>query len=115
MTQPLLPSFNELVQLAQQDPQALESLRLHACEQLIQAATPEEQRKLRGLQFKIDMERQRSKSTTSICIRLSEKMHTAFTQLKSVLSQAQTMRPVDPLVEKNISANILPFSTHQQS
>lgn len=66
--------FNEWLRLAQQDPEAFESIRLDMIDEVIQAA-PEEQRvKLRCLQWRIDQERRRSRTPLGACIRLSHLM-----------------------------------------
>lgn len=121
MTASLLPNFDELVELAKQDPQALEALRQQACEQLIASANPEDQRKLKGLQFKIEMERRRTRSHSATCLRLSEMMSHSFTQLKTLLSQTQDRLPhktqtlpTPAVVEEstNYKNNIFPFPSH---
>ena len=121
MQSPLL-NFNELVQLAQQDPQALEALRQQVCQQLIASARPADQRKLKGLQFKIDMERRRAKSQTIVCTQLYDRMNSSFAQLKALLSHTQAMLPHQssaqpapaPTAESTTqhSAHIIPFPTH---
>ena len=57
-----LPDFNTLVKMASEDPEGLEKLRREMAENLINQAPKDTQRKLRGLQFKIDMERRRAKN-----------------------------------------------------
>ena len=92
MSLPLL-NFDDLVTLAKHNPQALETVRQQACAQLIASASPAEQRRLKGLQFKIDMERRRARSTSATCMRLSEMMNDSFAQLKGILSQTQSQLP----------------------
>ena len=54
-----LPSFDELKKLAQSDPEQLEKLRTELIEDTISSAPAQHQRRLRGLQFQVDMERRR--------------------------------------------------------
>ena len=84
-----LPEFDEMVRMAQEDPEALEQLRQEMCEDVITSAPQEYQRKLRGLQFKIDMERRRAKTPMASCIRLSQMMHESFSQLREALNHMQ--------------------------
>ncbi len=89
MTDVKLPDFDELAKMAKEDPEALEALRLSACEELIQSAPQQYQRKLRGLQFRIDMERRKAKTPMAACIKISEMMHDSFTKLREALVEAQ--------------------------
>jgi len=100
-----LPSFEDMVKMAQENPEALEALRYELCEDVIQSAPETSQRKLRGLQFKIDMERRRAKTPMASCIRLSQMMHESFANLREALNDMQgaptnTLRSLvkDPLL-----------------
>ncbi|NIR25446.1 MAG: DUF3135 domain-containing protein, partial [Gammaproteobacteria bacterium] len=66
-----LPEFDKLREMAEQDPEQLERLRVELCDRLIQDAPEKYRRKLRGLQFRIDMERRRAKSPMAACIAIS--------------------------------------------
>ncbi len=74
--------FDEWVRLAQQDPTAFEALRKEIIEEIIKGFHLDQQRVLEGLQFRIDMERRKSKNPMGSCIRLSNmlknKIHTDF-------------------------------------
>ncbi|CBL45817.1 Hypothetical protein HDN1F_22340 [gamma proteobacterium HdN1] len=83
-----LPDFEALRELAVNDPEGLEALRIQLCEQLIQEAPVALRRKLRGLQFRVDMERRRAKSPMAACIAISGMMHDSFDQLRHALSEA---------------------------
>lgn len=83
-----LPSFDALRELSQKDPDALERLRIQLCDQIIQDAPPAYRRKLRGLQFRIDMERRRAKSPMAACIAISGMMHDTFDKLRQALNEA---------------------------
>ena len=71
----MLPSFDELMKLAQQDPDKLESLRQSWVEDIIESAPEVFQRRLRGLQFQIDMEREKASNPVSSCVKISQMMH----------------------------------------
>lgn len=88
----LLPSFNELVKMAKEDPDKLDQLQKKLCEELIQNAPQECQRKLRGTQFKVDMERRRARSPLAACMKISNMMQESFSQLREVLNEVQTIK-----------------------
>jgi len=92
-----LPSFDEMVKLAQENPEQLEEIRAQMCEAIIQSAPEKLHRKLRGLQFKIDMERRRAKSPLASCVRISQMMHDSFSQLRTALNELNTQQPVENL------------------
>ena len=56
-----LPAFDVLVDMARNDPQGLETLRRSLTEAVISTATSDiTKRRLEGLQFRVDMERERA-------------------------------------------------------
>ncbi|AUM11867.1 DUF3135 domain-containing protein [Ketobacter alkanivorans] len=83
-----LPEFDKLREMAQRDPEQLERLRIQLCDQLIQEAPEQYRRKLRGLQFRVDMERRRAKSPMAACIAISGMMHDSFDRLRQALNDA---------------------------
>ncbi len=89
-----LPDFDELVKLAKENPEELERIRQQACEELIEEAPEQFKRKLRGLQFKIDMERRRARTPMASCLKISEMMHDSFGQLRKALKEAQSIKPL---------------------
>jgi len=84
-----LPNFDDLVKLAKTDPEALEAFRQQAIEDLINSAPVPHQRRLRGLQFQVDMERQKAKNPLDSCVRISRMMHDSFAKLRDALNEAQ--------------------------
>ena len=123
-----MPSFDEMVRLAKTDPEALERIRLQLIEdakglaplrQNIQvifqdpysslnprlkiedtiAEAPEAcHRRLRGLQFQIDMERRRAGNPMGACVRISKMMHDSLYTLRQTLNSA-IGEPVDAALE----------------
>ena len=63
-----MPSFDEMVRLAKNDPETLERIRLKLIEETIAEAPENCHRRLRGLQFQIDMERRRASNPMSACV-----------------------------------------------
>lgn len=66
--------FEQWSSLATQDPQAFEARRHELIEDLIRSAPPHRQPRLRGLQWRLDMVRKRSRTPLAACIRMSEMM-----------------------------------------
>jgi hypothetical protein len=66
--------FDRWAALAQTDPQAFESQRIAAVNALIARMPEERQERLRCLQWRIDIERQRSTNPLQACVRLSDMM-----------------------------------------
>lgn len=83
-----LPDFDVLQEMAEQDPEGLERLRIELCDQLIQSAPAKYRRRLRGLQFRVDMERRRAGNPMAACIAISAMMHDSFDQLRQALNEA---------------------------
>ncbi|WP_086480276.1 DUF3135 domain-containing protein [Oceanospirillum sanctuarii] len=80
-----LPSFDVLMDLAQNNPEQLEDIRKSLSEEIIRDASPRIRHKLEGINFKVDMERQRSKTPLQSCIRITALMHDSFNQMREEL------------------------------
>lgn len=80
-----LPDPDELHRLAEQQPEALEALRQHMVQQLIDQSPQRLKPRLQGLQFRIDMERERCKTPMAACLRLSTMMHDCLADLHDSL------------------------------
>jgi hypothetical protein len=84
----IMADFDDLAMLAKQNPQEFEALRTKLCNQLIDSAPEPQRRRLRGLQFQVDMERRKAATPMAACIRISEMMHASFDELRDVLNEA---------------------------
>ena len=110
-------NFEELQKMAQDDPDRLEQLRIQWCENLIHEAPRHYRRKLRGLQFRIDMERRKARSPMAACISLSSMMHNSFDRLRDALNEASDEDGINtPSIVKDVEnqepaqqATVLPF------
>ncbi|HEY7772316.1 MAG TPA: DUF3135 domain-containing protein [Marinagarivorans sp.] len=80
------PTANELIKLAQEDPDALEALRQREIDALINAAPASMQRRLRGLQFQIDAKRSISKTPMASCMAISQMMFDSVYELNDALN-----------------------------
>jgi Protein of unknown function (DUF3135) len=105
-----LPEFSVLLALARSDPRALERLRERLTNDVIRhARSPALRRRLRGLKFRIDMERRRARDPLQACIRLSAMMHRSFADLHAVLTAPDRYRSRTRRV-----AQVLAFPPHDQ-
>jgi hypothetical protein len=66
--------FDQWAALARDDPAGFERQRRARVDALILRALPEQRRRLRGLQFRIDMERRRARTPMAACVRLQSLM-----------------------------------------
>jgi len=89
MHEDTMPSFEALVALAKADPVEFETLRDQLCKQLLDQAPVHISRRLKGLQFKINMERQRSITPLKSCLELSKLMNNSLIELEEALSNPQ--------------------------
>ena len=66
--------FDAWAELAQNDPEGFEALRLKAIEETIEKAPAENRERLRRLQWRIDQERRLARTPMNACIRISRMM-----------------------------------------
>ena len=69
--------FEAWAKLAESDPSAFEAQRRAHIERVIAEAPPERQARLRGLQWRIDMERKKHRHALASCTHLFNKMWSA--------------------------------------
>lgn len=77
--------FDDLLKLANDNPEQLENWRKKQVETLISEAPEEYQRRLRGLQFQIDCERQKHSSPMGTCVAISRMMYESMDKLNQAL------------------------------
>lgn len=80
MTKPaiLKMDFDQWHSLASEDPQGFEQLRRSLLEEVISRAPQRRQRRLRGLQWRVDQVRSHAPNPMAACISLSSMMWDAF-------------------------------------
>ena len=91
--------FDNWAQLAKDDPQAFEAKRLSVIEDLIDQAPPALRQRLRGLQWRIDMERERCKTPLQACIRISNMMWDMIYADRGFLWSLQVLADPDGLID----------------
>lgn len=104
-----LPTFDELLKLAQHNPEQLEALRQQAVEETISNAPDAQQRRLRGLQFQIDAERRIANNPMAACINISKMMHDRLFELRQFVNPDEANSLQMPAYADDDSAAILPF------
>ena len=70
--------FDRWMRLAEESPESFEAARVAAIEALIATFPPENQERMRRLQWRIDQERRLAKSPMGSCLRLSKMMWRQF-------------------------------------
>lgn len=100
-----LPSFEVMTKLAKNHPKLLEDLRQDMINELIDSAPLDKQRRLRGLQFKIDMEIRKSKTPVASCMQLSKMMMESLSELSDALRAIK-----EPSKETESNAEVATFS-----
>ena len=101
--------IEEWQRLAREDPEAFERKRKATIEAVIAEAPAEHRQRLRGLQFRIDLERRRAKTALGAAIRLQSMMWERLMELREallVLSGGEDASEPAP----RTAARILPFS-----
>ncbi len=96
-----LPDFDELLALAQSDPTELERLRREMIEEVIASASNERlQRRLRGLQFRVDATIRLSRTPMAACLNVSRMMHDSFLELRESLLSSAPLKARQGLVNQ---------------
>lgn len=103
-----LPAFDVLVDMARNDPQSLENLRRRLTTKVIESASTDEQRRrLEGLQFRVDMERERARSPLAATIKISEMMCHSLADLHR--SMVTPLVAIEEEEEQKNPATVLSF------
>ncbi|WP_042012783.1 DUF3135 domain-containing protein [Aeromonas fluvialis] len=82
-----LPDFDTLKELAAKEPSMLDVILQQQIDQLMAQASPDLQRRLLGLQFKIDGQRRLAKNNLDSCIRIANMMRESFYLMRSEMLQ----------------------------
>lgn len=101
--------FDQLVEWAKEDPSKLEAFRRTEVDKIIEQASPETQRRLRGLQFQIDSHCQIHKSPVGRCVQISRMMQESLQELSSAIYgvDPSTHNRAEGALDKR--ENIIPF------
>jgi hypothetical protein len=106
-----MPTFNELRDLAQRNPEGFERFRAELIEDCIRQSSERNQRRLRGLQFVIDARRRVAGSPMKALLDIQAMMHDSLLSLQqALLAQQRPCRPVAPT-----PAQVLDFRRRRSS
>jgi hypothetical protein len=107
--------FDEWSRLAKDDPSAFEARRLALIEEFLRQFSQPDQQRLRGLQFRIDMVRRRSRTPMGACLKISSMMwesllgsHGLKTALDTLLTHPAHSAPA-PSRNLAAPARVIPF------
>lgn len=100
-----LPEFDILVDLAENAPERLETLRRTMVEQVIEGADATQRRRLQGLQAQIDLIRRGSPNPLAACVRISSMMCDSLAEMR------RTLVGEDTKVRISHNGSIIPFPT----
>jgi hypothetical protein len=106
-----MPTFDELKDLAQRDPEGFESLRTELIEDCIRRSSGRNQRRLRGLQFVVEAQRRAAGSPMKALLDIQGMMYDSFLSLQEALRFQK--RPSEPSSPK--STRVLPFRRSRSS
>lgn len=84
------PTFDELKDLAQHNPEGFEQLRIRLISDCIRRSSRHNQRRLRGLQFVIEARRRVAASPMRALLEIQAMMHESFLNLQQALRCQQT-------------------------
>lgn len=100
------PSFDELKKMAEHSPEQLEEFRQQEIESLISNAPKDIRRRLRGIQFQINCQRQIHKTPLGACLAISRMMRDSLVELNSALNHDVSTQSYT----ESRQDNIVPFA-----
>jgi hypothetical protein len=111
--------FDEWKSLACNDPDAFERRRQAVIDEFLSSVPESRQRRLRGLQFRIDMERRRARTPLGACIKISTMMWDSLVGPQGLAPTIQMLTQPRRATERGNamknSAHIIAFRTDTSS
>lgn len=101
--------FSEWKELARTDPEEFERRRMAVIEGVIASAPPDVQRRLRGIQFRVDMECRKASNPLSATVRLSRLMWESFAELREALNKLTSSDFVATQTSQGPASNVIPL------
>ena len=103
-------AFDHWASLARHDPRAFEVARRELLQSLIESAPLSARRRLAGLQWQIDRERERSDNPLASCIKVSNMMWDKVLSDGGLVDKLEQLSGVKPISERvHRPAVLLPF------
>ena len=107
-----IPEFDQLAEMAATSPEVFEQLRQEAIQKALDDSNHSAERRLQGLQFKIEMERRRAVSPMAACVRISKMMHESLEELTGLLRQETQHSYCDPAPKR---ADVISITRRQDT
>jgi len=104
--------FDAWAKLAKENPDEFERQREAALRATIAAAPSEFRQRLEGLQFRLNLERQRAGTPLGTCVRMNSLMWAGFYRLRKELNQATRGIPSKPERPRPL-AEVIPLRSAQ--
>jgi hypothetical protein len=107
--------WSTATRLAQNDPEAFERCRRHAIDALIDQAPENQRHRLRCLQWRIDMLRDRAANPMAACVGIYRMMWDSFAGDRGLIAAIQRGGAFDPEApeHESVRARVLPFTKPQ--
>ena len=103
--------FEHWSQLARTDPERFEQLRHRTLNECIARSSRNHQKRLRGLQWRIDRVRDKAGTPLAACLEISTMMWDTFHQLGELYNQAEALQQGKTVPKPDVKqATILPFA-----
>ncbi len=103
-------AFDKWASLARHDPHGFETARRQVLQSLIESAPLTQRRRLEGLQWQIDRERERSDTPMASCIKISSLMWDKVLGEGGLVDNLEQLSGVKPISERpRCAASVLPF------
>ncbi|MCF7743007.1 DUF3135 domain-containing protein [Aeromonas veronii] len=96
-----LPDFDSLKAMAERNEGELEALLKSEVDIILQGLPPEQRRRLLGLQFQINCQKELSHNPMDCCIRLSNMLYQHYRQFRSVLKEFKEAGTVPSCLDNN--------------
>ncbi|MBV7416188.1 DUF3135 domain-containing protein [Aeromonas sp. sif2433] len=109
-----LPDFDTLKHWALDEPERLDELLHQQIDALIAQVGPDRQRRLRGLQFRIDCQRRLARNNLDSCIRIANMMHDSFYAMRRHMSQLQEESSAREEEQPPLN-NVIQLSDHRRN
>lgn len=107
--------FDQWMNLAKQDPDTFERVRLEAIEAYFNQIPPQRQSLLRHLQWRIDMEIRRSRTPLAGCLRIHQMMMKSLDRQKTTLDELLGMNHDSRKPQPTETGTVIPFKPRNQS
>lgn len=106
-------AFDQWASLARRDPGAFEAARRALLQNLIESAPLNQRRRLTGLQWQIDRERERTDNPLASCIKVSNMMWDKVLGEGGLVDNLEQLSGAKPISERaHRQASVLPFKRH---